>query len=144
VREASYRLYSCQRCGVSVQICRRCDHGQRYCAGACSTLSRRESQRRASARYQRTRGGATRHAARQRSWRGRHAHKVTHQGSPTAACVGNVLVAASPPEPTDADTLDRALWIRPEPVATIPRCHFCGTPLPPRARVRSRWDWPLY
>ena len=143
MREASYRLYSCRGCGVSVQIWRGCDHGQSYCVGGCSAASRRESVRRAGARYQRTRRGATRHAARQRAWRGRQAHKVTHQGSSTAAFAGSVSVAASPPETTDADE-----WYGPTrsglaAVDAAPRCHFCGAPLPPRARVRARWDWPM-
>ena len=144
MREASYRLYSCRGCGVTVRICRRCDHGQLYCAGGCSAASRRESLRRAAARYQRTRHGATRHAARQRAWRGRQAHKVTHQGSSTAAFVGSVSVAASPQEPIDADDeRHRPMRIRRELADTSLRCSFCGAPLPPRARVRNRWDWPL-
>ena len=143
MRETSYRLYSCGRCGRSVQICRRCDHGQVYCAGQCSALSRRDSLRRASARYQRTRVGATHHAARQQAWRGRQTHKVTHQGSSTAAYAGSVSVAASPQEPTDAHQHPQPTPNRLEPLGAAPCCHFCGASLPPRARVRVRWDWPL-
>jgi transposase len=66
-REQSYRLYSCRGCSVSVSICGRCDRGNIYCAGECAAVSRRASNRRAGARYQRTRRGARRHAARQQA-----------------------------------------------------------------------------
>lgn len=61
LEEPTYRLYNCRRCAVQVRICRHCDHGNIYCAGECSRICRRESLRRAGARYQRTRGvlGAT-------------------------------------------------------------------------------------
>jgi hypothetical protein len=77
---ATYRLYNCRRCDVQVRICRRCDHGNIYCAGACAEIRSRESLRRAAERYQRTRRGACTHAARQRRWRTRQQHTVTHQG----------------------------------------------------------------
>ena len=32
----SDRLFHCARCGEQRQVCRRCDHGQRYCPGACA------------------------------------------------------------------------------------------------------------
>jgi len=35
----------------------RCDHGNIYCAGECSLIRRRESLRRAQARYQHSRRG---------------------------------------------------------------------------------------
>ncbi len=49
--EPSYRLYNCARCAAQVRLCRRCDHGNVYCAGECARISRRESVRRAGARY---------------------------------------------------------------------------------------------
>ena len=52
--EPTYRLYQCQRCDVQVRICCHCDHGNIYCAGECAQIRRRESLRRAGARYQRT------------------------------------------------------------------------------------------
>ena len=69
VAEPVYRVYCCRRCGIVVWVCRECDHGQVFCAGECSRSARRESVRRAGARYQKTRRGAHRHAARQRRWR---------------------------------------------------------------------------
>ena len=53
--------------------------------GTCARERRRESVRRAGARYQLSYRGACRHAARQRRWRARRAQKVTHQGSPRGA-----------------------------------------------------------
>jgi late competence protein required for DNA uptake (superfamily II DNA/RNA helicase) len=43
MREPAYRLYNCERCGVQVRICQRCDHGNVYCAGECAGIRRRES-----------------------------------------------------------------------------------------------------
>lgn len=45
LQEPTYRLYNCQRCGLQVRICRRCDHGNIYCAGECSRIRRRQSVR---------------------------------------------------------------------------------------------------
>lgn len=82
----SHRLFNCAACGQAVHICRACDRGNLYCAGGCASTRRTESLRRAGARYQHTRGGATRHAARQSAWRARHrqGQEVTHQGSARA------------------------------------------------------------
>lgn len=81
----SHRLYQCAACGQTVHICRTCDRGNRYCAGTCALLRRIESLRRAAARYQCSRRGATRHAARQGALRARRIKEVTHQGSPALA-----------------------------------------------------------
>jgi hypothetical protein len=55
MREPAYRLYNCERCGIQVRICQRCDHGNVYCAGECAGIRRRESLKRAQRRYQRSR-----------------------------------------------------------------------------------------
>ncbi len=81
----SHRFYQCAACDQVVHICRACDRGNRYCAGICAPLRRRESSRRSAARYQRSRRGATRHAARQSALRARQTQIVTHQGSPAVA-----------------------------------------------------------
>ena len=97
MREPAYRLYNCERCQVQVRICERCDRGNVYCAGECAKIRRRESLRRAQARYQRSRGGARRHAARQRRWRERQRENlkiVTHQGSPLTVTQCIVLLSA--------------------------------------------------
>jgi hypothetical protein len=132
--EPTYRLYSCQRCRIQVGICQRCDHGNIYCAGECSGLSRRESRRRAQARYQRTRRGALLHAARQRAWRTRREQTVTDHGCARGISCGNVsdhpilmsqLADARFPNPPNA-------------LEPLSRCAFCRTPLPAWARIGPR------
>lgn len=139
VSEDSYRLYSCAGCASQVRICRRCDRGNRYCADGCAQRQRKQSLDRAGRRYQNTFQGACRHAARQRAWRARHASKVTHHGSQTAATPATVaatLVAAleiprevlanrSMPPPTAVRLLTRS----------TPRCSFCQRPLSAFARL---------
>ncbi|MBN4050335.1 hypothetical protein JYT28_01115 [Desulfobulbus sp. AH-315-M07] len=53
--EQSFRLFNCERCNQQVTICRSCDYGNIYCADGCAEIRRRESRRRAGAKYQRTR-----------------------------------------------------------------------------------------
>lgn len=91
----SHRLYQCAACGQQVHICRSCDRGNMYCAGACAPTRRTESLRRAAARYQRSRRGAMRHAARQSAWRARQIQEVTHQGSLAVAIAGTLLTSAT-------------------------------------------------
>jgi hypothetical protein len=142
MREPAYRLYNCQRCEVQVRICERCDHGNVYCAGECATIRRHESLRRAQARYQRTRGGARRHAARQRRWRERQREDpkiVTHQRSPVT--VTQCIVAVSAvirSQPIDASPCEpeQVRKIRP----SFEHCAFCGAALPEWTRQRL-WRW---
>jgi len=77
----SARHYLCARCRCRVVICRHCDRGNAYCTGECAELARRESLRRAGARYRRTPRGQHHNAARQGRFRARKKEKVTHQGS---------------------------------------------------------------
>ena len=142
MREPTFRLYNCQRCAVQVRICQRCDHGNIYCAGECAGIRRRESQRHTQARYQKSRRGASRHAARQRLWRERQQQNpkiVTHQGSPVAlrACI----VAVNPVTVSEATD---AIRIEPEETRKIRplhhRCAFCGAQLPEWTRQRP-WRW---
>lgn len=90
----SHRLYHCAACGQAVHICRACDRGNVYCAGACAPMRRTESLRRAGARYQHSRRGATRHAARQSAWRARQIQQVTHRGSLGVAVTGTLPCSA--------------------------------------------------
>lgn len=141
---ATYRLYNCRRCGEQVRICRHCDHGNIYCAGECAQIRRRESLRRAAARYQRTRRGAHSHAARQRRWRTRQQHTVTHQG----CHYGAVARKVSTPVVTggkSSDASDEASEVAQTdagdpPGAAVARCAFCGEVLPSWARLRL-WQW---
>ena len=132
--EPTYRLYNCAHCGTQVRICRCCDHGQIYCAGACSAIRRRESLRRAGARYQRTLRGALCHAGRQRRWRARQ-QDVTHQGYRQPACCASVSARTISTE-TQADALSMPS-IRCYPAG---HCSFCGAPLPAWTRLRA-WPW---
>ena len=78
----SARLFLCARCRVQTKICSYCDRGQVYC-NDCAAPARQEAQREASERYQLSRQGRFKHAARQRRYRERKRlenEKVTHQG----------------------------------------------------------------
>lgn len=157
----SHRLYHCAACGQPVHICRACDRGNVYCAGACAPMRRTQSLRRAGARYQRSHRGATRHAARQSVWRARQIQEVTHQGSLAVAVTGTLLCSATeatrPLEHGDAKhsesgsgmrAIRAALWIRApsaarvhdhghRPVARTPvlACSFCRRTLTPWVRM---------
>lgn len=135
LREPTYRLYNCRRCGVQVRICSRCDHGNIYCAGECARIRRRESVRRAGARYQRGRRGAHRHAVRQRTWRSRQRQQVTHQGCPLGGSYGNVSrTSITTLDATDADRrCDTPTRLRTRDEVGL--CSFCHAPLP-------RWTRP--
>jgi hypothetical protein len=147
----TYRLYSCGRCACQVRVCCDCDHGNRYCAGECAAVRRRESLHRAGARYQCSYRGASRHAARQSAWRERRAQKVTHHGSLPATAAGTVTTGSppSPPEGIHADLVSLAALPSTLALVTGPRatrwalqrrsgaagCSFCARPLPRFARL---------
>ena len=142
LREPTYRLYNCRRCAVQVRICSRCDHGNIYCGGECARIRRRESRRRASARYQRTRRGAHRHASRQRRWRLRlrRRQEVTHQGCAGGRGYGSVSEPTTPnPELSDAHRRYVALCTQ-GTFTEVGVCSLCGAPLPRWTRPR-RWPW---
>jgi hypothetical protein len=135
--EQSYRLYSCRRCAQQVRICRYCDRGNQYCTGECARLRRRESVRRAGARYQLSYRGACCHAARQRRWRERQPQKVTHHGSPGVGAAV-IVVATSTTTANDADPIAAAAPAVREPAFHLwppARCCFCGRSLSRFARV---------
>jgi len=147
-REESYRLYSCRGCSVLVSICGRCDRGNIFCAGECAAVSRRASNRRAGARYQRTRRGARRHAARQQAWRDREREKVTQQG---CAPVGPVFTMSITADVAAIEHQDEPTVT--EPLPALPpkrdhhrqrqagRCDFCYALLPVFTRLRTRRGW---
>ena len=135
---ATYRLYNCQRCRMQVCICAQCDCGNLYCPGECAELSRRESVRRAGARYQRSFRGARKHAERQRRYRERRKSEVTHHAFSLATTGCSVLrhpMAAS--ELIDADSKE---LLRPSIHPFDRCCAFCGRLLPQFARVYP-WRW---
>ena len=79
--EYTARLFNCANCKCQVIIGSCCDRGNIYCGGNCSPLARKKSQRAAAKRYQSTRQGKSKHAARQAAYRKRQKQKVTHHGS---------------------------------------------------------------
>jgi hypothetical protein len=105
------RLFLCARCRDQVLLCSHCDRGQQYCSRTCSSVSRRERRRQTAQRYQSSRGGQLKHAARSASWRERRRSlrragavdidKVTHQGCPIAPADASLL-ACDTPSPCEA------------------------------------------
>jgi hypothetical protein len=123
----SARLFLCGRCRCQVIICRRCDRGQVYCAGACSGQARRQSLREAGRRYERTLSGRQNRAERSRRHRARQQEIVTHHGSASPPA-GDLL-----PGGTAAIPCDDASPVEPARPA-MPQCHWCGDPCLPQLR----------
>ncbi len=129
--ERVVRVYACRRCSMGVQVCSGCDRGQVYCAAGCSQLSRRDSVRRAGARYQRSRRGAHRHAARQRRWRQQHRSQpgvqiVTHQSCTAPMATRTVLSVSERGEPTSREAAeDKNNAATDSAAAYVSECDFC-------------------
>lgn len=91
---AAGRLLCCARngCRRVIFLCSSCDRGNRYCSPACSQAARQARQRAAGARYQRTRRGRLKHAARQARYRARRRiqQKVTHLSTQEGSVPGNL------------------------------------------------------
>jgi len=121
--ENTARLFNCARCQHQAVICSHCDRGNIYCSKQCSEVARKTSLRAAGRRYQRTRRGRFKHAARQYRYRARR-KKVTHQSSPA-------------PPLNDSLTLTRSETMA--SIAIAPDgdidCHFCGCPCCPFLRL---------
>ena len=100
------RLFLCARCRDQVLLCSHCDRGQQYCGRTCSSVSRRERRRQTAQRYQSSRGGQLKHAARTACWRQRRRslrqasvgdiNKVTHQGCPDTPADASLLACDTP------------------------------------------------
>lgn len=127
------RLFLCACCRVQVLVCSHCDRGQRYCAGGCSAANRQAQQSEAARRYQCSRAGRFKHAARTRRWRERQAalaEKVTHQGSQDTP---SDVVLPVIPFPLSTPTIEPCMTATPLSaiaVLTAPtrwRCHWCCT-----------------
>jgi hypothetical protein len=144
--DRSARLFLCARCRDQVFLCSHCDRGQQYCSRECSQLTRRERRREAGQRYQRSRAGQFKHAARAASWRERRrslrrdsargdVDKVTHQGSLFEAADAsltpcNIACAFEPP----VDTVS-ANDITPVSAIAAPVCRRCAHRLLPHVRL---------
>lgn len=153
--EQTYRLYNCRLCAVQVRICRRCDHGNVYCAGECAQIARRESTQRAGETYQLGLPGALKHAARQHTLRERQTQIVTHQGSlpdiatpilaassipspteETHVAIASIQSAPPPPSPLQAGLrASHTLTYSHSMAPLLHRCSFCRCALPAFARL---------
>ncbi len=135
------RLLMRARCATQVLLCRRCDRGQRYCSVACSAAARREHQREAARRYQRSPRGRAAHEARSRRWRLAQSAdsdtglRVTHHGGSFEPTTVNDAV---PPQVSQGNALLFATsWLNFE-------CVHCLRALPawlrqgPSRRARQR------
>ena len=150
----SARLFNCGLCHALTAICCCCDRGHGYCSEACSAAARGEAQRASNARYERSRKGARKHAARQARYRAKKS-KVTEQGPPPVEVDVIRVVAAEREEPVakendDADldfdlggeramheprdqSAGHGVWPRP---AQSPSEHLAGPPSRPDDAVR--------
>ena len=135
----SYRLDNCECCAQQVRICSDCDRGNRYCAGECARLRRRESLLRAARRYQRSYRGACAHAARQSAWRERHRQEVTHQGCLPSAISVTVTNKTQMPRGIHVQMVSLQ-WPAHRAAChgermAVSSCSFCGRSLPAFARL---------
>ena len=145
------RLFLCARCQAQVLVCSQCDRGQRYCAKGCANITRRSRQREAGARYQQSRIGRHKHAARMHQWRKRIAALakiVTHHSSQVTPADAVLAANESPPATSpDSQTPSPCSPIAPDSIAllttTNPRfsvpapvwnCHWCQSPCPALVR----------
>ena len=163
----SARLFLCARCRDQVLLCSHCDHGQLYCSPACSFAGRHERRRETAQRYQRSRGGRLKHAARTACWRSRRRSlrqasaggdidKVTHQGCPHSAADASLLACDIPSACEPTTPTNSARDGEPATAAAVSfvalACRRCAHPLLPHVRLgwlrrssargRSRHDHP--
>ena len=141
------RFFICALCRNQATVCSTCDRGQRYCSRSCAARARRESNRRAAARYQCSERGRVHHKLRQQRYL---EAKMTQQSScpppgvsdsPSSACgPAGELTAAPPPASQTVSEADSA------PIRRS-HCCVCGVAagpfvrtcfLPPIRRVHRR------
>lgn len=152
--DRSARLFLCARCRDQVLLCSHCDHGQLYCSRACSGVSRRERRRETAERYQSSRGGRLKHAARSACWRerrrspchvnaGMDIDKVTHQGCLDALADASLPACATPSVSEDSiDTESSATVTTMVGAGAVGFaalvCQRCAHPLLPHVR-QAHW-----
>ena len=160
MHEQTGRFFLCARCQAQVLVCSQCDRGHRYCANGCANITRRSRQREASNRYQQSRTGRHKHAARMHQWRQRRAASakiVTHHGSQDTPTDAVLPVNESPPaispdshaQPpcrpiaSDSIALSATANTRISMPASLWRCHWCQSHCPALVRQgflrHSRW-----
>jgi hypothetical protein len=133
-RAATARFFLCVRCRAQVLVCSHCDRGQIYCAQGCALTARRDAQRAAGRRYQKSRRGRVNHAARAGRYRARQ-NNVTHQGSPPPRAddlvmASAVVIAGKPPS---ASAGEGARSPPPHRSGNW-SCHWCGCRCSPFVR----------
>lgn len=132
---ARLRFFLCARCRAQVYICRCCDRGQMYCAGGYAQEARVQAQRAAGRRYQSSRRGRLKHAARNRRYRARQ-KIVTHQGSPSQPRNDVVALDAAAAANKAAVASSRRSVMRSQvPDRGTGRCHWCGCCCSDRVRI---------
>jgi hypothetical protein len=86
------RVCRWQQCNAIFWICRRCDHGQRYCSEHCRIKARRAQRRAANLRHRKTLEGKLDQRDRQRAYRRRRAAlSVMDQGSLVPSDTGSII-----------------------------------------------------
>jgi len=128
------RRFLCDACRRAVYLCSACDRGQRYCSTECRSRARREGQRGAGRRYQRTLRGRRMHARRQARYRARQqaaAEKVTHHRCPPEARAATVAACASH---TSSASIGPAAPSVPPSSSRFILCHQCSAPCVPLVR----------
>jgi len=146
--ELTYRLFRCGRCAALVLVCRKCDHGYRYCSEECSKEARRQKHARAQADYQRVHHEQWRvaHRAQQRCFRDRERRRteprkqavsgVTDQSLASPATPINVAAHALPATDDNSEWRVDARFRHQSMV-----CMFCGRILAPFAGSSTlRWS----
>ena len=143
------RLFLCARCQAQVLVCSHCDRGQRYCTNGCANITRRSRQREASSRYQQSRVGRHKHAARMHRWRMRRtaaAKIVTYHGSQVppgsdVLAVNESLMAippdSQPTQPCQTPAFQSVVTrtnTRTIESAPLWHCHWCQSPCPALVR----------
>ena len=128
------RLYRCQSCGRVALICSRCDRGQLYCAAGCAQQARVASLRRAGKRYQQTKGGKHKHAARMDQYRRGQRQKVTHQGPPPDGVWIPTSQPGALPAQEDSDVPQQSMPVLPPVLGPKKSSPVCA-PLRPSAKV---------
>jgi hypothetical protein len=122
------RLFNCANCKCQVIIGSCCDRGNIYCGGTCAPLARKKSQRDASKRYQSTKQGKSKHAARQAAYRKRQKQKVTHHGSLEAGSYAELKI-----QPADVLTTNKIISSVTKQTVI---CDFCGNSCSTFVRTR--------
>lgn len=122
--QETLRALLCARCHTTVYLCTTCDRGQRYCSAECARSARRQSQREADRRYQRSPRGRLKHAERSRRYRLRSS-AVTEQG-PIFSPEQSVSSVSAPNDASSAlSPVETAVRPVSEAVAGKLECHSC-------------------